>query len=1107
MPAIIKKAAGKQLEKVLQDVLNTEPNEWKYFFEPHRIKEVLEKLANQIKINNFFTKDYSINTFLDFLKAYVKERLNSEELKTINSDILREFNQVCMTLQARIINHTTGLDESQQGIISNYLTFLRQLMESNHRSVFAKSEIKLISADIQAIAGMLTINSASINDDLIGKYFSLLRLSFDVPELLAKYAAGLNILPLAKVCFLNKAIDIHVVSTKSFKVLGELGQLLDYYKKDPRFNITDQFLAKATDNIIQQAIDLQKFFFANLDRRNDIKKSLLQYYLYVYFFKPFYKEYPEKLDALKSDRYLASYIKFDYVALPKSIDCRDYLSSDNKVIIEYNNLNADIPEIACEAITCSSKSYEQWQRSLGFHPTTKSRYIFRVGDSYENYSFTYAYGESPKAGGFYLAGEIKNNTVNGLAYSYFGDKHQFIDVTRHEEVHHKNFRLQLEAQKSNADITSLTNRNFNEGLAVLFAGGACAPGYRSQDFSNTTEPSLDTLLDNEYIGYSTSWLYNNYFIQEYPSFYQDLLRLGKNDFKEKWIPILNQDKDHFINWLPYLKQTCQGAPKELSIKNCPSIFLKDYLPNSVTNVVSTTSRLQRNSKTMPGLLTTKNLNADEMETQLILAIYNNDIAGFEELLQAGANPNSRDNYNGNTPLHFLYFYVNCDARYLKLLLQHGAKITANKEGFLPYAMAEKRCNATQLETIRSVFDKLAPAKLEETGLIPYQQKKLTFTISIPIFAFVSGVIAGGWKEVTKRNGGQYPCLPNIIFYGLEPASLAMGSAAMNSLLVGSATFIGLEDAWLSFANYLGMNYLGLMLAQLGEKATKKIQNKLLNILMPILLYTFFINPSLLITLMSEGFRTESLQAVMMPLFSILSSGILFKAGEYGSQKIIGKFFPVDTVDSASSSGDYFLRYSLDGTPKRISADQKTLQNVKEKLKLLTIKIKKDINNQVYKLNFEENLEAATENISTLLEEISKEEQNIDREVYKNVFKNFEESLVNMQQNLNKLVSGKPKIQLIWVDITTILTSLRSIRPLPQITPDLVANHAMCGTIQEEQQIPLVTSFTGGNQKNKNRFSMLKTISTMFKPSEFPEPPTEQELREMERDMNNKCYPT
>jgi hypothetical protein len=177
--------------------------------------------------------------------------------KVIDLEILQKFNQACSALQNIIINHTTGLNEAQQQIITNYLAFFRLLMEVQHRGLFARSEIKLNSADLQAIGSMLKINSASINDNLIENYMSLLRLSFDVPELLAKYEIGLGVLPLAKACFLNKAINIHIATTRFFDVLGYQGQLLDYYQHDPKFNINDRLLAEATDDETRKALRKQ----------------------------------------------------------------------------------------------------------------------------------------------------------------------------------------------------------------------------------------------------------------------------------------------------------------------------------------------------------------------------------------------------------------------------------------------------------------------------------------------------------------------------------------------------------------------------------------------------------------------------------------------------------------------------------------------------------------------------------------------------------------------------------------------------------------------------------------------------------------------------------
>ncbi|MEN9917537.1 MAG: hypothetical protein RLY40_1479 [Pseudomonadota bacterium] len=120
----------------------------------------------------------------------------------------------------------------------------------------------------------------------------------------------------------------------------------------------------------------------------------------------------------------------------------------------------------------------------------------------------------------------------------------------------------------------------------------------------------------------------------------------------------------------------------------------------------------------------------------------------------------------------------------------------------------------------------------ETRLRLYQAKQSkAIAINIPISSLLSGLISGVCHEVSERNKQQYPKLPRIMFFGVKPSLLALGSASMNSLLAGSAESIGLEDAWLSFAYYLGMNYVGLIVAQLGESATQHIQNKLMKLIM------------------------------------------------------------------------------------------------------------------------------------------------------------------------------------------------------------------------------------------------------------------------------------
>lgn len=242
--------AGKPLAQILKDVLDTLQNDWNYFLGyVSLIKNFFKEFVNIITDQDFFTFDYSIKTLIYFLNFYIKETGKEAQLKNIDNTILLALNKVIEALQKKIISHTPPLNESQQKIINHYLNFLYQLMESEHRALFDKPQISLNSNDLQAIGKMLTNNNASMNDEIIEKYISLLRLSFDVPKFLAKFDAGLDINPLAQICFLKKNLNSHLITTQFFNLLGYQGQVLHYYKDNPRFNITTQLLINATRDL------------------------------------------------------------------------------------------------------------------------------------------------------------------------------------------------------------------------------------------------------------------------------------------------------------------------------------------------------------------------------------------------------------------------------------------------------------------------------------------------------------------------------------------------------------------------------------------------------------------------------------------------------------------------------------------------------------------------------------------------------------------------------------------------------------------------------------------------------------------------------------------
>lgn len=183
-----------------------------------------------------------------------------------------------------------------------------------------------------------------------------------------------------------------------------------------------------------------------------------------------------------------------------------------------------------------------------------------------------------------------------------------------------------------------------------------------------------------------------------------------------------------------------------------------------------------------------------------------------------------------------------------------------------------------------------------------------------LHALLSGTVSAFSDEAVNRYKECYPYLAALVRYGIKPLALSMASASMDSFLLGSARFIGLEEVWSSFLSYFAINYFGLLIAQPIERTlVKKIKNKVLNFLLPVLLYTSLLNPGLLL---SEGFMLQLIPLIFMPLVN----GLLFQLGSLGTHTLMDKFFPEDL--SANHSEPAYVSYELDGTPKKmISSDE------------------------------------------------------------------------------------------------------------------------------------------------------------------------------------------
>ncbi|MFM2322235.1 MAG: hypothetical protein RLZZ225_388 [Pseudomonadota bacterium] len=912
MPTI--RSAATPLGTNLPSILNTSVDQWPDHFIRQTIKSIFDEASRIISSQDFFT-DEQLNKFLKFLTVYVKSELTSEKLSSIeDTELLQKFDWFLQGIQKRMLDLTER--QVNKEVFSNYLQFLHLLMENKYRDLFTRSEIKFAANDLQAIATVLQRYADHLDENLIKKYSDLLKLSFDVPKFLKQsqpIASG--VVALAKACFLNKKLNRHELITQFFKLLGYQGQLLNYYHHDSRFNISAALLTQATDYLATQAIDLQTYLFNQTHQTQEFNKPLLQHYFYSYFFKELHKENAANFSALAKNPSWSPYMKTDYVALPHHFDCSAYLPADYQVRLEYADLPQDILQMACQAIACSQKSHKAWKSSLNLNlPTFHSKYVFRLGNSYEDYErFPYAYGYPPLGGGFYISGGLENNTVAGTGYSYWGNSaHNFINVARHEAVHHDNYRLYRESLRVNRRISTFINRNFDEGLAVLLAGGACTPGYVNKDLFSIPPLNLQTLLQNEYIGYQTSWLYNNYLLQQHPSFYADQLRLNGADFNNTWSAILNNQHQAFINWRHDLNQTCQHAAKELSLENCPSIYLKDYLPQAITKTAVTTERLPRTSHFSASFFTTRS--PDSLGRELILKIHANNISEFQHLLIAGANPNYRDPYNGNSVLHYLFHYDRCDAQWLQLLVEAGAQITANNAGKSAYDLAAERCTVDALQAIKEILTRfesnVTTAKTHETEIVTYQPKPSQVTLVLPLYALSSlltGAVSAFSDEAGRRYKASYPYLPAVICYGIKPVVLSMASASMDSLLLGTANRIGFDEVASSFLSYFAMNYLGLLIAQVIEHAcAKKIENKVISFLLPVLLYTSLLNPGLLF---SEGFITQWMSLLVMPIIN----GLLFQLGRLGAHKLLDSFFPENLT--ANDLESTYVAYNIDGTPK------------------------------------------------------------------------------------------------------------------------------------------------------------------------------------------------
>lgn len=1068
------------LDKDLQRVLNTEASRWNDFFYPTRIKGIIEKLAQQIKSVNFFALDYSINTFFDFLKSYVRSELTVNKPDDVN--ILQYINDILMHCKDRILKQN-NFSEKEIKITIKYFNFINIFLEGPYRYLLENNKVKFKTNDLKEIAINVVKNNNASTVDFIYTYFSTLKLSFDIKSFLLNYqkndVACTGIVTLGKIVFSQQDTQVNLIIPHLFSVLAYEFNLVDYYKN--KFKLLD--VEQWQEKIILNATNLQEEFFKELGKRNDVSREGLKHHFFKYFLEEAQIKNPLKV---RYSRYLSFYSNENFTPLPLIYECPTI--APNKFVIEHAGLAKDRLEIVCQAKACAERNHEKWLKRLEINPDQLpiSHYTYRIfNETRYDKDLYYFIKYEPISSGFYMSGKRSEISANGIGYvQYRSDSSSWWLVSGHEFLHHLNF----------VAFGNLI-RSMDEGVSYILL--LTIYGDRSYQYwlnaNRNNYTSLTLLNSPDFIGYNPSFLLMSYLVDTNPAIFAEILKSDQTNTRlisAKINQLIGQDTG-FLPWLnshsehsrpfnldklgegdnycpPLLEENLTDNNNYKNLLTRTTIMApKDPKIQSSITIDHETAYLQTTAS-VPGILTAKKLIPDEMGRELIFKISRNELTSFKALLESGANVNYIENPEiGNTLLHFLYFYANCDTRYLELLLNHAAKITANNGGLLPYDLAEKNCNATQLKSIKDIFTRYAPTNLvttsnpKEIRLVPYQQQKLPITICIPLTSFTLGAISILWAEVSIK----YPNLTKPIFYGLRPISLALTSAAMNSLLAGPAESIGLDDDWLSFSYYLGMNYLGLMIAQMGEIVTKKIQNKILNLLLPILAYTFFLNPSLIITLLSEGFGMKSMQTVMMPLLSMLGNGLFFKAGEWSTQKAskkISNFFRTTSASEKNETDSFECSNVNPENTRLLTSFETCFTDLKANFQQVKSK-------DYYKI-FEKNLKS----FSTLPADI----EDLDQDV----FNDLSDKLKKIIEDLEALdVQKDKKIKYLLAKARKTNAALTNLRPCPQLNSIKSTNQII--ETKVVSKTTLLTSFMPVTNFSKNA----------VKPSIFFRPVVEKDL--------------
>lgn len=659
----------------------------------------------------------------DKLNNFLTSLLQSFENHPDNAGFFRNVDAVLFKLYG-VIHHQDKFDKSSQQIVGKYLKIVQRLCSTDYRHIFNDPSITLTPQHVHTVISTVVDKSDVISAGLMESFYSTLKMTFDVKKFLVEYQTNtLSIMNLAKKCFSSgdEEVNPHRVATLFFDLLGYQGQLFFYYKN--QFKINESLLSDATQTIIDQAVELQNYFFFHYQENNKgLSRDLLRHYFYQRFLKSgIYREKPDYLANAMQDQRLVGYFASHYDPMPKRFSCN--LHQDYKLEIRYKNLPENAQQEVCAYIKPTREQYFTWLNTLG--PTISNAaadlkghctyYLSEDSDHYVNN--LYAYGlVSRGESGMYQAMKVDNKIVYGSAFSYWsGDDERGANfVAGHETTHHYNDILYTAARKINKNLSPYLYRNINEGLASLFGGGACARDYFHLTRDPANPPDLSSFLSDNYIGYFHSWLYNNYIMDVHKDFYRDFLEKKEPDVINTWKDRIGSRKI-FNEWFARLQQTCSAYQSiNLVEDNFHSIALQDYAQKYFSTRVANFPEIEK----QPVLPPTKTANFPSSKKpkeyyDLMNAIATINPDKVKKVIEPICLNTSIINYvdsdfQGEIPLHYaLAFGENgyCSTLIVQQLIDCGAepKISGGSDHLTAYDAATQRCH-NWLE-IQEIFNK------------------------------------------------------------------------------------------------------------------------------------------------------------------------------------------------------------------------------------------------------------------------------------------------------------------------------------------------------------------------------------------------------------------